>query len=318
MIVAIRKTQKGSGTAPVAPGGSRKAFTLVEVLVAMSVLGLIFVIVSQIFNTSSTAISQSSKSMSALDASQTVFQQIALDISRMVLRDDVDYSFVKNAAGSPSNLPGNDLLSFYANTQGLSTTGSSSSVPSRALAVVDYQVVQNATTKLLELDYGAQQIDWNNSGTNPFVLTSAIQLLTTPNTLPVLNPGSSLVTMAPEVIRMEICFQLASDPAPADNPPKLLTPATPVYISPSNVPRPIRNVAGLLVGIVVIDPKSRQLLPSGADIKVASLFPDALANEDLLSLWTPKNTASQLRGAGLPPAALGGVHLYQKYFPLPW
>ena len=149
---------------------------------------------------------------------------------------------------------------------------------------------------------------------NPFVLTSATQTLTTPNTLPTV---SSLTTIAPEVIRMEICFALVNDPeVPAVNPPKLLTNSPPVYISPSSVPYPIQNVAGIFVGLVVIDPKSRLLLPPGADIKVARLFTKAVANEDLLALWTPENAPAQLKTAGVPVAAMQGVRIYQKYFAL--
>ncbi len=123
---------------------------------------------------------------------------------------------------------------------------------------------------------------------------------------------------------MEICFELVSDPN-GNSTPQLLTPTVPIYVAASPapalpkipIPSPIRNVAGILVGIVVIDPLSRALLPSGVDLKVAKLFPDAVANEDLLSLWTPDNTLAKLEGAGVPARAVQGIHVYQKYFPLP-
>ena len=295
-------------------GGNRKGFTLVEILVALVVFALIVLMVGQIFNGSSTAISQNNRTMNALDASQAVFQQIGLDVSRMLLRDDVDYSFVKAAVGSTGNLAGNDSLSFYARTTGLTATGAPPSGTPRALSVVKYAVTQNSSTSLYELDYGALQVDWDNSGSNPFTLTSATQLLTTPNTLPAVT---SFTTLAPEVVRMEICFQLVNDPVATDNPPKLLTPTVPVYGSPTSVPLPIRNLAGFTVGIVVIDPQSRLLLGTGVDLKVAELFPDAAAGEDLLSLWTPDDTTVKLEGAGVPVRAVSGVHVYQKYFPLP-
>jgi prepilin-type N-terminal cleavage/methylation domain-containing protein len=298
----------------------RRAFTLVEILVGVTVLALIVLMISQIFSGSSLAISQSSGTMGALDASQAVFQQLGSDVSRMFLRDDVDYSFTKIPSGTSA---GNDTLSFYARTTGLTYTGAPPSTASlRALSVVEYQVITNASSKL-ELDYGALQLDWDNSGSNPLVLTSATQLLAPPNTLPLVT---SSTTLAPEVVRMEICFQLVSDPK-GNNPAQLLTPTVPVYVAASPVPtspaiaipNPIRNVAGILVGIVVIDPKSRLLLPTGADLKVAKLFPDAsIANQDLLSLWTPDDTAAKLEGAGVPAKAVSGVHIYQRYFPLPW
>jgi prepilin-type N-terminal cleavage/methylation domain-containing protein len=301
--------------------GEQDGFSLVEVIVAIAVLALIVLILNQMFSGSSVAISQSNEGIGALDASQAVFQQIGSDVSRMLLRDDVDYSFVKNAANTPGNLAGNDTFSFYARTTGLASTGSVTTGTPRALSVVQYQIATNANNNQ-ELDYGALQIDWDNSGSTPFVLTSATQLLTPPNTLPTV---SSFTTLAPEVIRMEICFQLFNDPN-GNATPQLLTITPPVYVAASPaptgtkiaIPRPIRNVAGILVGIVVIDPKSRLLLPVGTDLKVAQLFPDAAANEDLLSLWTPDNTPAKLEAAGVPVKAVSGVRIYQKYFPLPW
>ncbi len=302
---------------------------MVEILVALVVLSLIVLMVSQIFNGSSLAIAQNSESMGALDASQAVFQQINSDVTHMLLRDDVDYGFAK--AGTPGNTTANDFMSFYAQTTGLVSGAPPTGIP-RPLSVVEYQVVTNPTTNRQELDYGALQIDWDNAGSNPLVLTSATQLLAPPNTLPTL-PVNSFTTLAPDVIRIEICFQLVNDPNPKDSPAQLLTPNVPVYVAESPpppatqipIPRPIRNLAGILVGIVVIDPKSRLILPSGVDLKVAQLFPHAVpsatpsvANQDLLSLWTPFNTVSKLEGVGVPAKAVAGVHIYQKYFPLPW
>ncbi len=57
--------------------GDKQAFTLAEILVAMAVFVLIVLIIGQIFNGSSNAISQNNKSMSALDASQAVSSRSA-------------------------------------------------------------------------------------------------------------------------------------------------------------------------------------------------------------------------------------------------
>ena len=295
----------------------RDAFTLVEILVSLAILSLIVVMVAQILSGSSLAISQNTKLMSAVDAAQGVFQQIDMDVSNMLLRDDVDYSFVKATAGSSGNPAGNDSLAFYSNSSGLSSTGVPATGSPRPLSIVAYQVAQNSTSNLLELDYGAQQIDWASGGSEPFTVTSATQLLTTPNTLPTV---ANFTLLAPEVIRMEICFQLIADPITTDSPAQLITSVPPVKLSTGI--SAIRNLAGIFVGIVVIDPKSRVLLPTGVDLKVAKLFPDSGsgtkgANQDVLSLWTPiVNKTATIEGAGVPAQAVGGIHVYQAYFPL--
>ena len=322
------------------PRACVRAFTLIEVLVAIAILGLIVVLVAQIFNGSTAAISQNDKSMDALDAAQVVFQQVGLDISRMIQRDDVDYTFVKNAAGAAAHPAGNDVLSFYAQTSGLSSTGAPVNSSPRPLSVVGYKIRTNANGRQ-EFGYGALQVDWTHpaaAGTVAFVLSafsngSQTQLFTAPNTLP--DPEASpdvipYTTLAPEVIRFEYSFVLKTDPYHTAAPQIFFVPSpvnAPVNPLPSltNLPTTAKpnplvnlsNVAALVVGIVTIDPKSRLLLPTGTDLKVAKLFPDAIPSQDILSLWTPlvANTAS-LQAQGVPAKALAGIHVYQKYFPL--
>ena len=319
--------------------GNPKAFTLVEVLVSLGVLSLIVLMVAQILTGSTNAITQNNKTLDALNGGEVVFQQIGLDISRMLLRDDIDYNFIKNPGG-------NDVLSFYARTSGLSSTGSPVQGTPRPLSVVGYKVKTNSQNAL-EFDYGALQVDWTNpvtaSGSIPFA-TSAIlgatatqpgiqtQLFTRPNSLP--DPDTSpdvipYTTLAPEVIRFEYCFVLKS--GSNATPSQYLYAPTSASVLPNTASNPnstppalnplgsLENVAAIVVGIVVVDPKSRLILPSGTDAKVSALFPDAASNQDLLSLWTPiVNDSQKLQQAGVPLQAVAGIHVYQKYFPLPW
>ena len=43
----------------------------------------------------------------------------------------------------------------------------------------------------------------------------------------------------------------------------------------------------------------------------------ARADQDLLALWTPKNSPTLLGPIGVPVSAMAGIRIYQKYFPLP-
>jgi hypothetical protein len=114
---------------------------------------------------------------------------------------------------------------------------------------------------------------------------------------------------------------LKTDPVSSDNPPRLLTPDVPA--TASGVTAPIENVAGILVGIVVVDPGSRIHFPAGADAKLGKLFlnPPATSSgqiKDFLGLWSSVLTPANLKSVGIPMPAISGIHIYQRYYPLPW
>src|ERR1700677_3099202 len=113
------------------------AFTLVEILVAVTILAIITVAMATIFTSTQTLVAQSNTSMGSLDAGEAVLSQIGLDISRMVLRDDVDFGFTKN--GSDGGTGADDSLSFYARTTGFDNSGNAVTNP-RSLSVVSYQM----------------------------------------------------------------------------------------------------------------------------------------------------------------------------------
>ncbi len=302
------------------------AFTLVEILVAIVILALITLVMAAIFGGAQTLVSQSNTSMGSLDAGEAVLSQLGLDITRMVVRDDVDFDFTKQT--------GNDRLSFYARTSGFDASGNSTSYP-RPLSVVSYQVgtnPANASNLALQLNYGALQIDWGVTSTSTltaFKTSKSVSGTQTQYLDPALGGDlplpSSYTTLANEVIRFEFSCVLKVDPNGNNSPPQLLTTSVPTsglpvvvggstYIAP-----PIENIAGILVGIVVVDPRSRVLFPPGSDVKLSKLFADPTTNnEDFLTLWSPSLTPANLTSAGIPTKAITGIHIYQRFYPLPW
>jgi prepilin-type N-terminal cleavage/methylation domain-containing protein len=301
------------------------AFTLVEILVAITILAIITVAMATIFAGTQTLVTQSNSSMGSLDAGEAVLSQIGLDISRMVLRDDVDYGFIKNGTDGSTGV--DDGLSFYARTTGFDKSGNPVSSP-RPLSVVSYQMGTdpvNASSTALQLNYGALQVDWAAGGSSPFTLSKLASGTQTQylnaslgGDLPV--PGFS-TTLAREVIRFEYCFILKTDPG-NNVPPRLLTPDVPA--TGSGVTAPIENVAGIVVGIVVVDPGSRIHFPAGADANLGKLFTNPPApspttpTSDFLTLWSPVLTPANLKLKDIPATAISGIHIYQRYYPLPW
>jgi prepilin-type N-terminal cleavage/methylation domain-containing protein len=298
----------------------RAGFTLVEILVAIVILGLLTLAMAEIFGGASKIVSQSDQSVGALDAGEATLGQIGLDISRMVLRDDVDYDFTKQT--------GNDRLSFYARTVGYNSKATSATSP-RPLSVVSYQMgvnPSNATATSPQLNYGMLQIDpaWGSAlptGASAFTLSALVAGVQTQYLDPAVGGDlpmpQSYTTLAHEIIRFEYCFLLKTDPVSTDTTPKLLSAEVPTGLGTPPEPA-IDNIAGLVVAVVVVDPRSRVLFPSGADVALAGKFGEAKDNQDIRTLWVPILTPATLKLVNVPAPALSGIHIYQRYFPFPW
>ena len=73
------------------------AFTLTELIVAVSVLTLITAFVAQLVNNATIVMTHSRKHSDADSQARLVFDRMAGDFARMLKRSDVDYLFCKQA-----------------------------------------------------------------------------------------------------------------------------------------------------------------------------------------------------------------------------
>src|SRR5438067_10647473 len=103
---------------PIGAPFRRTGFTLVELLVAMSVLVLLIMLVVQLVNSASIATSTSDKQLDADAQAQIVFSQMGKDFSAMPQRKDLDCFFWKNTAPGQTGGWNNDLFFFYSETAG--------------------------------------------------------------------------------------------------------------------------------------------------------------------------------------------------------
>src|SRR5437879_1770459 len=84
---------------------SAAGFTLVEMLVSTAVLVLLILVVTQLVNSTALTATGSRKHTDADGQARMIFDRMANDFGRMVIRKDVDYLFTKQA--------GNDGMVFY-------------------------------------------------------------------------------------------------------------------------------------------------------------------------------------------------------------
>lgn len=216
----------------------REAFTLIEVLVAMAVLVLLVVMVSQLTNSASGTVRVSEKQVSADEQAQLVFSQLAIDFDSMVRRKDADVLFWKNDSG-------NDAMFFYTEGQGFYSGVTGNEKNASQLSFTGYRVT-NRTSPASNggyalypnyvLDRVSRGLAWD--GTAPSitsgesflmflpgvavpdgknVLSNKVGEFTIPNrnssfakTPPYDAPTEEQYTMvlADGVYRMEFCFQL--------------------------------------------------------------------------------------------------------------
>jgi len=196
----------------------RGAFTLVEMLVALTVLTVLILITTEIISNTSRVISSSNKMQSADEQARMTFDRLATDIANLVRRPDLDAIFPKQT--------GNDQLFFYSEAPAYFDTsntalfpGSSSSDPKNPLSLIGYRV--NSSYQLERLGLG---LTWDAGTASPgavVFLSYKGGVIDPLSTLPGAYPneignspsyyGSDTTywqTMAAQVFRLEICFLL--------------------------------------------------------------------------------------------------------------
>ncbi len=196
-------------------GRPQGAFTLVELMVSMAVLLILLVVTFQIFSLTSKVSVTGNKRMDTDTQARTVFDRMALDFGRMVIRKDVDYyykQFTDSNASRPSTVTanadnskpsnpetGNDQIAFYSQVEGYySSSGATSD--QGPLSLVAYRINANSTSA----NYNAMErlgkgLVWTATGTTDFSNSKQldIPMVFYPNPIAVSWKLNSSVTYSP-------------------------------------------------------------------------------------------------------------------------
>lgn len=296
------------------------AFTLTELIIAVSVLTLLTGFVAQLVNNATIVTIHSRKRIDADSQARLVFDRMAGDFAKMLQRSDVDYLFCKQS--------GNDRMFFYSEAPAYYEGGTDNIKPHSSMALVGYRI--NGSYQIERL---GKQLNWGGSASpqpgGAVFLTYPAATVVTPKPTPL--PGSLLETnwsnaigsapayngvdsdyhvLADQVCRLEVCFQMTDGTYVID----------PAGNSATTI-HSLKDVTAIVVGLIVLDASSQEI----ADMsKVSNSFADA-STADLTS------TAPVLMGerwrrdllkpgfaqkAGIPQAAASQIRIYQRYFPL--
>ena len=279
------------------------AFTLAETLVAISVLALLVLLITQLLNNAAALTTAGNKRMDADSQARPLFERMALDFAQVIKRSDVSY-YVKTAA---TPMTGNDLMGFYSAVQGYYPT-----TPS-PISVVAYRVNSDSSNSVAYncLERMGKGLDWNGaSSTNipvvfrPLTLHGTWPSVASSSTYDDTDPAKrTYEIIGPQVFRFEYYyFEKATGNLVA-------YPAAWTSLSAAA----IKDAAAIVVAIAVIDPKSKVLLSNSQVATLVESLPDyvsGLRPGELLAQW--QSVLDNI--TNMPRPAISGIRLYERCF----
>jgi hypothetical protein len=281
------------------------AFTLVELLVAISVLILLVIMVAQLVNNTAAVTTLGHRRMDADSQARSIFERMALDFAHLVRRSDVSYYF--KTAATP--MMGNDLLGFYSAVQGYSSTTSS------PISVVAYRINSDPASSVAynRLERMGKGLDWNGASSTsiPVVFLPFTLHGTWPSVASTVAYDDSDPTrrtyeiIGPQIFRFEYYYLEGATGS------LVAHPAT--WTSLSAVAP--KDAAAIVVAIAVLDPKSKALLSDSQMAILGETLPDYASGwgpGELLARWqTVLDNVTNL-----PRPAISGIRLYERSFPI--
>ena len=323
--------------------GCRRAFTLVEVLVAMTVLVILVGMITQMTNGVASVVRVGQAQIDTDGQARTLLDRMAIDFAAMVKRPDVDY-YLK---GRPTSLtqPGNDQIAFYSQTPGYFPVSTDATAQS-PVSLIAYRV----NSKTLHMERLCKGLTWSGTSSSagfpmgflPVPLASPL-----PSPLPSPTPSTTIEPLypnaadptvqdlnyeelGPQVFRFEYYYVLKGQAATnnATNSTTLLSGI------PWNVNAPashtsvngMQDVAGIGVLIAVIDPKNRALVSVNQLMTLANSMLDPVCDPatgnltisgqpvnspgDIEAQWTAAVTSSTT----LPRPAVAAIQIYTRCF----
>lgn len=289
-----------------------KAFTLVELLVAVSILVVLTLTVAQLFDAASSATTRSNKHIEADAEARPVLDRLAIDIAQMVKRGEVDYYFKSPASPQIASglVPGNDQLAFFSQVGGYyPSTGSQS-----PFSLVAYRINSDSTSQAFnKVERLGKGLVWNGvSPTSDPIVFLPLQISSiwpaATNSTP--DPQSDYEVIGPTVFRFEYYYLLRNGGFSA----------TPWDISAghSNI-NGLKDVAAIIVALASIDKRSSELISSAQLSALAVNMSDYAATMqpgDLLGQWQSAVDANAVTPP-IPRVALPAIRVYERYFYLP-
>jgi type II secretory pathway pseudopilin PulG len=137
-----------------------EAFTLLELLVSMSILTLLIVFVAQLVSSASAVTTNSRKHMDADAQARLVFDRMAVDFGRIAKTKSADAVFYKNTASGTSAI--NDAMFFYSEGSGYWEGTATDFTNRSSSSLIGYRINSS-----LQLERLGKMLSWDNSKYSP-------------------------------------------------------------------------------------------------------------------------------------------------------
>jgi prepilin-type N-terminal cleavage/methylation domain-containing protein len=278
-----------------------RGFTLLEMLVALTVLVLVVFLLFQTISGTSSASTMMMRRLDMDAEARSIFDRMDADITSMVIRQDMDTLFLGLPLDGSGGADHNDQFYFYSQGPGYSSaTGGVSPISMMGYAVTNQQLCRMAMAK-----------SWDDL---PFLTTNVTVTGFNSTNLPkCLGIATNYWhVVGPSVFRMEIGLMMKSGTVNADG----STNQPNSYASLGNPAKPrhgLANVAAVVVAMGLIDPKSRLAVDPLQLSNLGSLLQDCMTNGGIpLNAWETNLILSN----GLAPLLANRVRLYIRTFPL--
>lgn len=307
---------------------SKKGFSLIEILVAMTVLSILALMLSEMTRSTQRTTEQSSRGIDAATQARTLFDRIGEDIANMVVRDDIDYVFQN--VDTTSSYEDTDLLRFVTQLPAPNEVGSANLENynfNRRISLVAYRVGQDSVGRPV-VTRGTlpiyQPVDPLKSQADALKHFMGINENGTPNdltddtvfplpTIPAdFAPGATFYSnkydiVGPGVFRMEVGFQLKSTGELAE------TVTTPVNIN---------DISSIAVSIAVINERNIRIINNPTDLEAVANnfapFNPSAGDKHPLEPWVDyMNTNPTTYGGSLRPTVQESIKVYQRFFRIP-
>lgn len=312
----------------------KQAFSLVELLVAIAVLLLLVAMMAQITDGAAKSVTLGGRRMDADTQARMIFDRLAIDLSRMLKRPDLDYSTFKQPAsqlparftsgGVPLTFPanpqhGNDEFAFYSETAGYFPGATRPNGNQKSpVSLVAWQMGSDTASgkpALLRLGLG---MGWEPGASGAWHSISYLPATIRGVWPELFSDTTEYKAVGDQVFRLEYAYLLKARPGvparlsvvPWDADPAL----SPVHTSVDG----FRDVAAIVVTLAILDTTSRVLVDDYAAL--IDTFPDAAVGsqgvvDDVGRTWMQIANAPGFAAAvGLPPQSAASVRIYERYF----
>jgi prepilin-type N-terminal cleavage/methylation domain-containing protein len=294
-VSAAKISERKSWVNP-APG-----FTLLELLVALTILVVVVLLLMQTIGGTSSASSSMRRRLEMDAEARAAFDRMQSDISSMVIRPDVDALFLGLPQDGGGGIDRNDQFYFYSQAPGYSsaTTGVS------PFSIVAYTVTNQQLMRL------GMAKSWDDI---PFLTTNVTVTGLDPATL---QQCLGIATnywhsIGPSVFRMEIGLMMKPGTTNADGTVNAAN--SYAYLgNPSNPRHGMANVASIVVALGLLDFESRQLVTTQQLSNMGTLLADCMTNGGIpMNAWETNLAVTN----GTTPVLANRARLYIRNFPL--